>query len=403
MSIRTSALGLLVASIGVFPASHLQAEDDPFISAIKEGKLLADIRVRYEGVEDKRTDAKDARGLTIRTRLGYQTGSLAGFKLLGEFTDTRPVFGVDEFAPESAGYAVIADPSGTALNRAVISYEAWDNSWVGVGRQRIILDNARWVGNVGWRQKEQTFDAGSLDLNFGKSWKLSYDYMTRVNGVVEQLNFDARNHIANLAFTGWDFASLVGYGYFLENEDTKNIRNTVGLRFNGSTKPDNITWLYTAEYARQKFELDQPQPATGRDDFEFDYISLMGGIGFKNITLKAQYEVLGSDGSDAALQTPLATKFAFNGWADLFLATPDAGLRDASIDFSANWLGLKWGAVYHDFSADDGSDHYGSEIDFLVVKKFNQHYTLGARYADYRADEFADDVKKFWVWFDFKF
>jgi hypothetical protein len=27
-------------------------------------------------------------------------------------------------------------------------------------RQRIIYDNARFVGNVGWRQNEQTYDGG---------------------------------------------------------------------------------------------------------------------------------------------------------------------------------------------------------------------------------------------------
>lgn len=397
MSMKKNALMVLGTSVAIGASLPAQAQDDSFITAIKQGKLLADVRVRYEGVEDKRTDVKDARALTIRTRLGYQTGSWGGFKLLGEFTDTRPMFGVDEYAPESEGYAFVADPSGTDLNRAVISYEGWDSAWVGIGRQRIILDNARWVGNVGWRQKEQTYDAGSLDLDFGKNWKLTYDYMTRVNGITPQLNFDAQNHIANLAFSGWEFGTLVGYGYLIKFEDTDAQYNTVGARFNGSTKPGNLTWLYTAEYARQQ------QEDTGPDDYGMDYYTLMGGVGFKNMTLKAQYEVLGSDGGEAALQTPLATKFAFNGWADLFLTTPTDGLRDASIDFSANWLGMKWAAIYHDFSADEGSDHYGSEIDFLVVKKFNQHYKIGARYADYRADDFADDVKKFWVWFDFTF
>ena len=32
-----------------------------------------------------------------------------------------------------------------------------------VGRQRIILDNARFVGNVGFRQLEQTFDAARIE------------------------------------------------------------------------------------------------------------------------------------------------------------------------------------------------------------------------------------------------
>ena len=35
-----------------------------------------------------------------------------------------------------------------------------------IGRQNIVLDNARFIGNVGWRLNEQTFDA----LSFKYTW-----------------------------------------------------------------------------------------------------------------------------------------------------------------------------------------------------------------------------------------
>ncbi len=386
-----------------------EVQSDAFIEAIKAGKVIADVRLRYESVDDNIHD--DAAALTLRTRLGYQTGSWGGFKLLGEFTNTNvwnsDFFGVSHYFPEQtdqAGfpaqnkYATVADPSGTALNRAVISYEGWDSAWLGLGRQRIILDNARWIGNVGWRQKEQTFDAGSVDFNFGKNWKLSYDYMTRVQGVLDKFNRDMSNNIVNLAYTGWDWGSLVGYGYFLDDDDTKNTNNSVGLRFDGSVKPNNLAWLYTAEYARQNAEFDQ----TG-NKFDVDYYHLMGGIGFGKMSVKVGNEVLGSDGGDYGLLTPLATGHKFNGWADMFLVTPKDGLSDIYVDFGAKWLGAKWGAIFHDFSADSGSDHYGRELDLVIAKTIAKYYTFGFKYADYRADDFSEDRKKAWFWFDFKY
>ena len=417
------ASGVLSASLPVPVQAQTQTQDqqpmevvievepreDSFIEAIKAGRVIADYRLRYEGVDDSIHD--DARALTGRTRLGYKTGSWGGFKLLGEFTYTNvwnsEFFGVSQYFPEQTGqtgippqnkYATVADPGGVALNRAVISYDAWKHGWVGVGRQRIVLDNQRWIGNVGWRQKEQTFDAGSFDVTFGKGWKFSYDYMTRVQGILDKFNRDVSNNIFNLGYTGWNVGDLAFYGYYLADDETKNTNNSVGVRFNGSVKPNNLAWFYTGEYARQHAEFDQ----TG-NKFDVNYYHLMGGIGFFKMSVKVGNEVLGSDGGDYGLLTPLATGHKFNGWADMFLVTPKDGLSDFYVDFGAKWLGAKWGAIYHDFSADRGSDHYGRELDLVIVKPFGEYYSVGFKYADYRADDFSEDRKKAWVWFEFKY
>ena len=89
------------------------AEDDAFYSALKGGTPKLNMRLRYEGVDDGNTATDDADALTLRTRLGYQTGKLAGFDAYGEFEDVRTVQGVSDYAPEKAGYAVVADPGIT--------------------------------------------------------------------------------------------------------------------------------------------------------------------------------------------------------------------------------------------------------------------------------------------------
>jgi hypothetical protein len=51
--------------------------------------------------------------------------------------------------------ATIADPQTLGLNRLQVQY-ATKALTVTLGRQRINLDDQRFVGSVGWRQNEQT-------------------------------------------------------------------------------------------------------------------------------------------------------------------------------------------------------------------------------------------------------
>ncbi len=82
----------------------------------------------------------------------------------------------------------------------------------------------------------------------------------------------------------------------------------------------------------------------------------------------------------------------------MFLATPGDGLRDLMFSLGGKAAGIKLLAVYHDFSADQGSDDYGSEIDLLAAKKFARRYQLGIKYASYRADSWKTDTDKLWLW-----
>ncbi|RRQ21301.1 hypothetical protein [Thiohalobacter thiocyanaticus] len=115
------------------------------------------------------------------------------------------------------------------------------------------------------------------------------------------------------------------------------------------------------------------------------------------ITGKVGYEVLGGD-NFSGFETPLATKHAFNGWADVFLNTPAAGLQDTYVQVGGMLMGTKLLAVYHDYQADQGGADYGTELNLLAARSFGKHYSAGIKYADYDADGFAVDTEKFWVW-----
>ena len=55
-------------------------------------------------------------------------------------------------------YPAVADPETYEINRLQLTNTRIPMTTVTLGRQRIVLDDQRFVGNVGWRQNEQTFD-----------------------------------------------------------------------------------------------------------------------------------------------------------------------------------------------------------------------------------------------------
>ncbi|HAC35180.1 MAG TPA: hypothetical protein DCF45_11740, partial [Gammaproteobacteria bacterium] len=158
-----------------------QVAADPLIDALSQGKVSANIRLRYEGVDDD-TRSKDADAVTIRTRLGYQTADFNGWKLFGEIED---VTALDESYNSTVNgkgtYPVVADPEDTEINQLFVSYGGFADTWIKAGRQRIILDGARFVGNVGWRQNEQTYDAFSVVNKSLADTVFTYAYVSEVH------------------------------------------------------------------------------------------------------------------------------------------------------------------------------------------------------------------------------
>ena len=382
MSYLTSSC-LMAASMGLVTTA---AHGGGFDEALASGKASVDMRLRYEAADDSTN--KGAKAGTLRTRLGYQTGGYKNLFAFGEFEDVRLFAGLDEYAPLMAGYATVADPEVTQLNQALIGYKGLPETTVKVGRQRLILDNARHVGNVGWRQNEQTFDAVSLLNTSIPDSTLTYVYVDKVNGILEKFDADVSSHLLNATYSGFKPGKITGYAYMLEDDDVKAENDTYGLRFSGKSElSEDSTLLYTAEFASQ---------STDANDATYTFIE--GGVKVSGVTAKLGYEILGSDNSTYGFQTPLATKHAFNGWADQFLVTPAEGLQDLMVSVGTKVAGIKLLGVYHDFSADKGDADYGTEVNLLAAKKFGKRYTLGIKNASYRKDTYKADTDKLWVW-----
>ncbi len=404
---RSTALAAACAAIllGGFTTMPVLAADN-LTDALTGGKATLDMRVRYEGVnQDNAKNAngdvlKDASALTVRTRLGYKTGDFMNISGFLEMSNVTSLTADEDYNSTGNGagngntkYSVIADPTNTIANRAHLDYTGIADTTLRYGRQRIIYDNARFIGNVGWRQTEQTYTAFRVTNKSLSDTSLDYVYLSNVHRIfADNVNISA--HLLNAGYSGLGFGKLTGYAYLLEFPDAaKSSSKTLGLRFNGATKGD-IKFVYTAEYANQS---DYKKGKQG----DKAYMRLIGGVGMSGITVSAGYEVLGNDNGKYGFSTPLATLHGQNGWADQFLKTPDVGLVDTTLKVAGKLAGVKLVGVYHDYSADKGNTDYGSELDFLAAMKFGKNYSVGLKLASYKAGDAKTgkvDTDKLWLW-----
>ncbi len=394
---KTTPAVLVAAVVASGYGGHANATS--FTEAVASGTAGLELRYRFESVDQAGTENK-ARASTLRTRLNYTSDQYKDFSGFIEFDDIT-AFGdikyndATDLPTAQTSYPVVADPEGSEVNQAHILYTGLADTTVKLGRQRVIFDNARFIGNVGWRQNEQTYDALAVINKSLADTTIVYGYVSNVNRIFGEAsskgNIDTKTHLLNVAYTGLKAGKLTAYGYFLDLIDTPAASNsTVGARFKGATKiSDSVKALYTLEFATQS---DYKQ---GDSNTDADYSLLELGAEFSGIMIKASVETLGKGGT--AFSTPLATAHAFNGWADKFLKTPTDGLKDTFITLGGKVAGVKLLAVYHDYSADDGGASYGDEINLLAVKKFGKHYKGLIKYASYSADTYATDTDKIWL------
>src|SRR5207237_5115437 len=222
--------------------SAVQAQTG-IVSAVTNGKPLVDLRWRFEDVAQPNKPRR-AYATTLRARMGYQTGNYFGFSALAE-GDFIIHFGAEHFNDTLNGrtaFPVIADPDMAALNRLQLDYSArisdalQNDLHIAVGRQRIIYGDARFIGNAGWRQHEQTFDAISIVDTSLPATILSYAYVARVNRIFgpdsPMGRFDGDTHLFNAAYAGFAPAlNVESYDYLFDFRQAAGLSTaTYGLR-----------------------------------------------------------------------------------------------------------------------------------------------------------------------------
>lgn len=409
MKILTSSS--LFASLLLCGATMVTAKEVSSLSeAFAEGDASLFLRYRLELVDQNGFD-RNATASTLLSKLSYKTATFKGFSGHIEGTHTA-IVGADTFSSTVNGNVtrpVVADPELTELNQAFLSYQGKGFA-AKVGRQGINLDNQRFVGTVGFRQNDQTYDSILLSSTPTKGVTATYAYAWNVNRIFGNDHplgdFDANIQMLNGSYKASKFGKLTAYAYLIDINDAPAFglsSKTFGVRFAGKQSvSDSMTLGYELEYAKQSDYKANPA------DYSADYYHLAATLSNGGVTVSAGYEVLGSD-NGVSFKTPLATLHKFNGWADKFLGTPAAGLQDfyASAAYKVPGQGPLGGlllkAVYHDFGADVGGADYGTELDLLVSKKVSKHLTASVKAAFYSADTHATDTDKIWFTLQAKF
>jgi hypothetical protein len=404
---RTPLLASVAALtlLGAITPAYAGEEAETLVEAITEGKVDLSFRYRLENV-DQVGFTQDATASTLRTKLKYSTKVFKGFSGVVEFDNVLQIGGgnYNSTVNGKGQFPVIADPKITEVNQAYIAYTGLDNTTLMAGRVALNMNNQRFVGTVGWRQNDQTWDMAGIVSKPTEDLTLTGAYVWNVNRIFGDDHpfgdLDTNTFIVDSKYTGLGFGNLTAYGLFIDLNDIPVFglsSQTIGVRFDGKQKlgDSDVTMLYEAEIATQSDYKDSPL------NYSAQYYHVSAGLSTAGLTGKIGYEVLGSDGGATAFQTPLATLHKFNGWADIFLSTPAGGLEDlyGSISYKVGGdsalKGLKFDATYHDFNADIGGN-YGSEIDLQVTKKFGKNYYTAIKFADYNAAGFAVDTQKIW-------
>ncbi len=377
------------------------------IETVREGEVILNVRYRYEMV-DQASFARDAHANTVRTRFGYQTAEWHQFRVLAEGEHVGHI-GDDQFNDTVNGrvmFPVVADPDVLELNRLHITYSGLPDTQIKAGRQRIIFDNARFFGNVGFRQNEQTFDGVVVANSSIPMVDIAYGYVLQVNRVFGDDSpagdFNTSVHVVRAGTSAIPFGYLQTYAYLAKVDDVPTLSSeTYGVRFSGGQDigQTGVRLLYTGEFAHQSEYRNNPMT------FDHHYFHAEGGFAFRGLTAKGGWESLDGDGT-SALQTPLATLHAFQGWADQFLTTPVGGIEDiyGSISYVVPPIPnlgfvdkITLTGVYHDFQAEQGGADYGSEIDAQVAVKLFDRFSMAVRYANYQSDGFLADAEKVWL------
>ncbi|HJS21230.1 MAG TPA: hypothetical protein VJ764_01120 [Steroidobacteraceae bacterium] len=367
--------------------------------ALEETKPIVDLRLRLEDVEQQGLP-EEADATTLRGRLGFETGKAWDTALLAEAELVWPLTtDYNDTLNGKSQYPVVADPESYEVNRLSFINTSIPDTTVTLGRQRIIHDEHRFVGNVGWRQNEQTFDALRLVNRSIAHVTLDLTWLNQVNRVFGKDSavgrYTGNSYLANASYQ-FALGKLTAFGYLLDFEEAPNDSSaTVGARFAGEHAVGRVKLSGLASLATQRDHADNPR------DYSDDYyqLELAGTLG--EWTAGAGVEVLQGDGT-VGFSTPIATLHLYQGWADKFLTTPADGIRDvyATVKFATKSLGaldsLAAIASYHDLGAEHRSTDYGAELDLQLQGKWHR-WTGVLKYADYRAAGFATDTRKLWV------
>jgi hypothetical protein len=410
--LKTCILGALLAMVMLPAAAEEVVQAGSLKEAITEGKPTINFRLRYENVNQD-GKSRTAEAFTLRSLIGWKTKPFHDVSITAEVYGLSPLN--DNYNDLKKGdplasrtkYPVIADPEDYDFHQLFVEWSGIPDSSIKLGRQGMILDNWRYIGDVRFRQNWQVFNGLSFANKSLANTEITLAHYEQVKQITTKVR-DANIEIANVKYSITPTTSLVGYGYLIDWNDKALVASsnkTFGLRLDGNQKL-NDQWkaLYTAEYAKQD------DYKNGNDLIDNYYYRVGAGAAYADWFLRIDQEKLSGNSDNKAFQTPLGTNHLFQGWADVFLTTPNQGIEDTILIAGGKIMAATIKAEYHFINSDRNfakvgggtGDKYGTEFDLGVYYKFNKQVSGSVEYANFKEDDkYAGarkrDIEKLWV------
>jgi len=382
------ALG--AALIATTVAGTANAEEAASLAeAITDGDLILEARPRLEMLDQAGVAEADA--FTLRSRLGWKTGTWQGLSAIVEIEDVRHLGGdFNDGAPPAEPYASIPDPQGAELNRLQLSWRANEHFTGTIGRQTIEFDDKRFVDGSNSRQDARTLDALRGDVTFG-DLRATYAYVDQVNNTTAELNdWEGESHLFNVSQTVSPALKLTGFLYAFDFDTPAAVNQSsqfIGARASGKIEALGAEFDYAASHATQ---TDYGNSALS---FDLDYWQASVGVEVGEWYGRVWYESLEGDGARGFF-VPIGSSNSFQGWAGAFSSKPADGVNDFNVtlaytpEWAPSFLGdLEFMARWYEFEAERTGVDFGNELDLSVSADITEQVSFAVEYGDYDAGD----------------
>ncbi len=372
-----------------------------------------EIRPRYEynhGVKTlvpENTDPDNTIDQRSRLNVGYKDNniqvyfSLQDVRIWGEETST-----------------LNNTSTRSTTNEMTEIHQAWAKINLGkkyafkFGRQEIILDDHRIIGNVGWAQQARSFDAGIFKANYNNGWKADLGFA---------FNQTDNSFTNGSIYEGTDFKSMQ---YLWLHKDFKNLKASFLALNTGWQDIDPVTgdknsgtqnrqtWGTHLKYNSGNLDLTgNIYYQSGEDLAEHDINAWLIGLDaryeFKNdlsIGVGGEY-ISGTDYDETddnnSFNPLFGTNHKFNGLMDYFYVgnhIDDVGLIDlyANIGYVKNKWFIK--GTVHSFSAPaempaDSDSYLGAELDITAGYEYTKYIKFQAGYSQMFESDGMEQLK----------
>jgi hypothetical protein len=371
-------------------------------------KFSGSIRPRFEAVGEGAQGLKagqDAAHTTMQTRINVKAIVDDNTSVFVQIQDVRTWGGeTATTAPPSITQTGTGSSGNLDFHEAYLTLNNLLDAGLNlkIGRQEMVFDEHRLIGNIGWIQQGQSFDAARAGFRLGELSLTAFFAKTLAKDTHPTLKSDTLP--SSVSSFESSFSGLRAT-YSLGGKDriTPYLYYAISPSRTGAgpdSSPDvakNITYtgLYIVKHFGKIRARFDGAYEFGEKDSTTDIRAFMltASLGTKldiangaNISLWVDY-LSGDDGTDATtdntFDTPYATNHKFYGHIDKFLNIPTGGLADYIVK---TWVKptakIKLVADGHIFRSPEAAvSDLGSEIDLQARYALGKHTGLAVGYS----------------------